>query len=123
MSNYKCPLSLEIIPNGTGRADVKLDIEDDHFDCVLSYIGDSMHDLIERVYYLYPDWLHDSYDYRIMEYYDEVEDVSTIDGVTEKRVWSDVPKKAEMIWDGEGSSIKWTLERPATIENSSKAYG
>ena len=117
MSNYKCPLSLEIIPSGAGWADVKLDIEDVHFDCVLSYIGDSMHDLIERVYYLYPDWLHDSYDYRIMEYYDEVEAVSTVDGVTEKRVWSDVPKKAEMIWDGEGSSIKWILERPATIES------
>ena len=101
MSEYKCPLSMVIIPSGAGWADVKLKIGDDYFDCVLSYIGDSIHDLIERVYYLYPDLPHDSYDYRIMEYYDEVGAVSTIDGVTEKRVWSDVPKKAEMIWDGE----------------------
>ncbi len=117
MSDYRCPLSLEIIPRGTGWADVKLDIGDDRFDCVISYIGDSIHDLIERVYYLYPDWPHDSYDYRIMEYYDEVETVSTIDGATDKQVWSDVPKRTEMVWDGEGSSVKWTLERPATIEN------
>ena len=117
MSDYRCPLSLEIIPRGTGWADVKLDIGDDRFDCVISYIGDSIHDLIERVYYLYPDWPHDSYDYRIMEYYDEVKPVSTIDGATDKHVWSDVPKRTEMVWDREGSSVKWTLERPATLES------
>ena len=117
MPDYKCPLSLEIIPSGAGWADVKLDIWDDHFDCVLSYIGDSIHDLVERVYYLYPDWSHDSYDYRIMEYYDEVEDVSAIDGVTDVYKWSDVPKRTKLFWDGEGSFVKWTMERPATIEN------
>ena len=106
MSDYKCPLSLEIIPSGAGWADVKLDIGDDHFDCMLSYIGDSIHDPIERVYYLYPDWNHDDYN-SIMEY----------DEVPVKEVWSDVPRRTELFWNGEGSSVRWTMERPATIEN------
>lgn len=117
VSDYKCPLLLEIIPSGAGWADVKLDIGDDHFDCEVSYIGDSIHDLVERVFYLYPDWNYDEHNQNVMKYYDEIEAVSTIDGVTAKRRWINVPWKTELFWDGEGAFIKWTMERPATNEN------
>ncbi len=110
------PVSLEFVPGGGGWAKVKMKIFDDSFTFPISYIGDSVHALVERIYYLYPDWYHDESDYRVMEYYDDVEAVSTIDGVTAKRKWSNVPWRTQLIWDGEGTFVNVNFERPKTIE-------
>ncbi len=116
MSNTNCPVSMEIIPGGVGWADVKVNIFEVSFTFVISYIGDSISDLVERVYYLYPIFDHDDYDYRIMEYYEEVEAGEIIDGEEIGPEWENIPWRTELLWDGEGSSVKWTFERPKTIK-------
>lgn len=116
MSNTNCPVSMEIIPGGVGWADVKVNIFEDSFTFVISYIGDSISDLVERVYYLHPIFDHDDYDYRIMEYYEEVEAGENIDGEEIGPEWENIPWRRELLWDGEGSSVKWTFERPKTIK-------
>lgn len=116
MSNKKCPISLSLIPGGAGWAEAEIEIFADSYTCSISYLGDSIHDLVERVYYLYPNLDHDDYNNLIMEYYEDVEAFETIDDIVVSRDWINVPWKTELLWDGEGSHIKWMLERPATIE-------
>ena len=117
MGNLNCPIMLEVKPGGAGWAEVNMHIGKDDYTFILSYIGEDIYDLIEKVYYLYPNWGHDNLDYRVMEYYDDVEIESTIDGVTAKQLWSDVPWKTKLLWNGEGTYVKWKMERPATIDD------
>jgi len=116
MPDKNCPVLLEFIPGGAGWAKIIMKIYDDSFTFPISYIGDSVYGLVERIYYLYPDWNHDDCDYRVMEYYDDIEVVSTVDGVTVNRVWSNVPWRTQLIWDGEGKFVNVYFERPKTIE-------
>ena len=117
LGNLNCPIMLEVKPGGAGWAEVNMHIGKDDYTFILSYIGEDIYDLIEKVYYLYPNWGHDNLDYRVMEYYDDVEIESTIDGVTAKQLWSDVPWKTKLLWNGEGTYVKWKMERPATIDD------
>ena len=81
MGNMNCPIMLEVKPDGAGWAEIKMHIGKDDYVFTVSYIGEDIHDLIEKVYYLYPDWGHDDHNNKVMEYYDDVEIESTIDGV------------------------------------------
>jgi hypothetical protein len=117
LGNLNCPIMLEVKPDGAGWAEVKMHIGKDDYVFTVSYIGEDIHDLIEKVYYLYPNWGHDDHNNKVMEYYDDVEIESTIDGVTVKRIWTEVPWRTELLWDGEGSYMKLKMERPATIDD------
>lgn len=113
----KSPLSIEIIPGAYGWADVRLKIFDDVFEFALSDVCDSIHGLIERVYYLYPVWQHDNRDHSIMEY-GEADITSTINGTKETERWYDIPYASKpLYWDGEGSYVIWKMKRPLDIKS------
>ena len=108
-------MSLSFSSSGAGWAKAKLLIGEDAFTFSISYLWDDINDLLDRVYYLYPNWGHDDANWNIMEY-GESDITSMEDGEETTRHWEEIPWKTTLDWDGEGESVRWTFERPVNLD-------
>ncbi len=116
MSTPTRPMSLSFSSSGAGWAKAKLLIGEDAFDFLISYLWDDISDLLDRVYYLYPNWRHDEVNLNKMEY-GEADITSVVDGEEGTRHWVDIPWKTSLFWDGEGESVRWDFERPVNLDD------
>ena len=116
MDTARVPISLAFSARGAGWAEARLHIGDDDFVFSISYIGDGINEFVKRVYYLFPKWRHDDYDYNIMEYGD-AEITSVVNGEEATRHWEDIPwKTTPLVWDGEPDTVCWEFERPVNLD-------
>ena len=121
-----CNIKMEIKPYA-GWLDINLKIENDKlFFSVSSVLGDSFTKLLHILYHFYPDNNDPEFEEDVICYKgicDSVSggDVSKIvenfDENQESCVFYDIPYKAELYWDEEGSYSKWIFEREPTLDN------
>lgn len=114
MQQTQCPISIGITPSGYGWADVKFNICNDKFNFAISYVGASIGDFVERVYYLSADFGHDDVNYNVMEYAEKDLPFIDYDGTPGFGRWIDLPWRTEIYWDGESSSVTISMERPVS---------
>ncbi len=116
MSAASCPISLSFSSSGAGWAKAKLLIGEDAFEFSISYLGNDINDLLDRVYYLYPNWGHDDANWKILEY-GEADLPTVFDGKEKIIHWEEIPWKTSLYWDGEGESVRWGFERPVNLDD------
>ncbi len=116
MNTISCPMSLAFSSSGAGWAEAKLRIGKDAFDFSISYLWAGINELLDRVYYLYPNWGHDDADWNIMEY-GEADLPTVFDGKEMIIHWEEIPWKTSLDWDGEGESVRWDFERPVNLDD------
>ena len=116
MDTARVPISLAFSARGAGWAEARWHIGDDDFVFSISDIGAGINEFVKRVYYLFPKWRHDDYDYKVMEY-EDVEITSVVNGEEATRYWEDIPwKTTPLVWDGEPDTVCWEFERPLNLD-------
>lgn len=111
-----CPISLCFSSNGAGWAKARLHIGDNDFVFSISYLWPGINELLDCVYYLYPNWGYDDYNLDAMEY-GEADLPGVFDGKEMIMHWEQIPWKTTLDWDGEGECVRWSFERPLNIDD------
>ena len=118
-----CGMELKLVPYGAGWTDVYFNIDKDELYFIISdVLGDQFSELLEILYYLHPnqnDPQHNNSvecwagvckkidgDYKVVKFVERCEEYPA--------VVREIPHKATMTWDEEGSSSDWTFTREPT---------
>lgn len=110
------PMSLSFSSNGAGWAKAKLCIEEDTFDFAISYLWPGINELLDCVYYLYPNWRYDNYNLKVMEYSEA--DIPSNGGEKKTTIhWEQIPWKTSVMWNSEPDFVEWRLERSVNLDD------
>lgn len=124
-----CNIQMNLIPRGAGWLHMHLHIGDEKIGFVISSaLGDRFERLLRLMYHLYPDnndpefeenvycwqglckWSDDKDDYEVVKIVERITDEPY------PHTFRDIPWKAELCWDAEGSDCQWVIEREPTLE-------
>jgi hypothetical protein len=103
----KGKFDLEFWLEDYGSAKCKIRVNEENYELYPSFaMSNCLNDLIEALYYLYPE-NNISYSSPIIEY----ELINRENGC-----FIEIPKEANFIWDEEGTQVEWKLERKPTLD-------
>lgn len=128
MQKRECGIKMRIVPYGAGWTDVYMDFGTGELYFIISNcVGDNFTDFMRLLYHMFPqenepECCDDRMEYkyavcrRTENGYETEYIVEDARDIELNAVYHEVPWKAEFVWDGEGASSIWHMEREANEE-------